>query len=176
MDSADVLPLPPAQLPQLTFANSFSSFNLESPQSLEHESPVYQPSRISSTESFDTDEYRDRSLYTSRYFDWINRRLDFRGIFLKNLFEPYMLPSYQDLQLYGMPAEYGGFVPIGFEFPQQFGGEIEGRRPKLSLASLIGQAILAQPEQRARLSAIYEYVTKEYPEYYKLNEGGWQVC
>jgi hypothetical protein len=50
-----------------------------------------------------------------------------------------------------------------------------GKRPKLSLASLIGQAILAHPENKARLSSIYEWIANEYPEYYKLNQGGWQV-
>jgi hypothetical protein len=50
-----------------------------------------------------------------------------------------------------------------------------GKRPKLSLASLIGQAILSSPNQKARLSNIYEYISNRYPDYYKMNNGGWQV-
>jgi hypothetical protein len=50
-----------------------------------------------------------------------------------------------------------------------------GKRPKLSLASLIGQAILSAPEQKARLSTIYEWISERYPDYYRMNTGGWQV-
>ena len=50
-----------------------------------------------------------------------------------------------------------------------------GKRPKLSLASLIGQAILSSPGQKARLSTVYMWISHRYPEYYKLNCGGWQV-
>ncbi len=50
-----------------------------------------------------------------------------------------------------------------------------GKRPKLSLASLIGQAILAAENNRARLSTIYEWISERYPDYYKMNYGGWQV-
>eukprot|EP00158_Paraphelidium_tribonemae_P006285 Partr_v1_DN27761_c0_g1_i2_m66957 putative Forkhead transcription factor len=49
-----------------------------------------------------------------------------------------------------------------------------GKRPKLSLASLIGQAILATQYHRARLSTIYEWISERYPDYYRLNCGGWQ--
>ncbi len=49
-----------------------------------------------------------------------------------------------------------------------------GKRPKLSLASLIGQAILSTAERKARLGQIYEWVAERYPEYYTLNQGGWQ--
>lgn len=52
---------------------------------------------------------------------------------------------------------------------------VAGGRPKLSLASLIGQAILASDGVKARLSTIYEWIAKNYPEYYQLNHGGWQV-
>ena len=50
-----------------------------------------------------------------------------------------------------------------------------GKRPKLSLASLIGQAILSSPGQKARLGTIYEWISTRYPDYYKMNCGGWQV-
>lgn len=48
-------------------------------------------------------------------------------------------------------------------------------KPKLSLASLIGQAILAQPSQMARLSEIYQWISshEEYGKYYKMGKGGW---
>lgn len=42
------------------------------------------------------------------------------------------------------------------------------KRPKLSLASLIGQAIMSQPGEKARLSTIYDWISNKYPEYYRL--------
>jgi hypothetical protein len=50
-----------------------------------------------------------------------------------------------------------------------------GKRPRLSLASLIGQAILSSPEQKSRLQNIYDWIANRFPEYYQLNVGGWQV-
>ena len=50
-----------------------------------------------------------------------------------------------------------------------------GQRPKMSLASLIGQAIMASNQQKARLSTIYEWISERYPDYYRMNSGGWQV-
>ncbi|KAI3629646.1 hypothetical protein MIR68_011081 [Amoeboaphelidium protococcarum] len=54
------------------------------------------------------------------------------------------------------------------------GGEAVIKRPKLSLASLIGQAIMSQPGEKARLSTIYDWISNKYPEYYRLQTGGWQ--
>ena len=44
-------------------------------------------------------------------------------------------------------------------------------KPTVSYASLIGKAISKAPEQRARLSTIYHYISARYP-YYQLDQGG----
>lgn len=46
---------------------------------------------------------------------------------------------------------------------------------KPSMSSLLGRAIMAQPEQRARLSTIYNWIAEHFPEDYQLSVGGWQV-
>ncbi|KAK4047325.1 hypothetical protein OIV83_005503 [Microbotryomycetes sp. JL201] len=46
-------------------------------------------------------------------------------------------------------------------------------RPSFSYSALIGQAILGNPDKRARLSEIYDFVMTNYP-YYRRNESGWQ--
>jgi hypothetical protein len=48
-------------------------------------------------------------------------------------------------------------------------------RQKLSLASLIGQAILSQEGKKARLGTIYAWITENYPDHYRLQNPGWQV-
>jgi hypothetical protein len=65
--------------------------------------------------------------------------------------------------------------PYSLERVEGYRATAAGKRPKLSLASLIGQAILSSPEQKARLSSIYEWIADRYPEYYQMNQGGWQV-
>jgi hypothetical protein len=65
--------------------------------------------------------------------------------------------------------------PFGSERIEGSRSTAAGKRPKLSLASLIGQAILDTPETIARLSSIYEWISSRYPEYYTINSGGWQV-
>lgn len=51
-----------------------------------------------------------------------------------------------------------------------------GNKPnRLSLASLIGQAIMAQEMRQARLSTIYQWIADTHPQLYRLSEGGWQV-
>lgn len=95
-----------------------------------------------------------------------------------------MLPFQDYVPLDPQPLAQGHFLAAGDQFHQQDDDSdamaeqratAAGKRPKLSLASLIGQAITAQPEQKARLSSIYEWIATNYPEYYKLNQGGWQV-
>ncbi|KAL0096804.1 fork head domain-containing protein [Phycomyces blakesleeanus] len=46
-------------------------------------------------------------------------------------------------------------------------------KPPFSYATLIGLAILSSPEGRLTLSAIYLWISINYP-YYSLGEGGWQ--
>jgi hypothetical protein len=49
------------------------------------------------------------------------------------------------------------------------------KKPGFSYASLITQAIESSPEKKMTLSAIYSWVTLNYP-YYQIRDVGWQVC
>jgi hypothetical protein len=76
--------------------------------------------------------------------------------------------------------EYSSHLPI-LAYDQQQSFHISqpksaaNKRLKLSLASLIGQAILNAPGNKARLGTIYEWIALRYPDQYQLNHGGWQV-
>jgi len=47
-------------------------------------------------------------------------------------------------------------------------------KPPLSYAQLIGQAILASPEEKLTLAKIYDYIKEKYA-FYRFSGGGWQV-
>jgi hypothetical protein len=49
----------------------------------------------------------------------------------------------------------------------------DGTKPPFSYASLIAQAILAAPDQRMTLAAIYQWIIASYP-YYANQSNGWQ--
>ncbi|RKP37260.1 hypothetical protein BJ085DRAFT_8211, partial [Dimargaris cristalligena] len=46
-------------------------------------------------------------------------------------------------------------------------------KPNYSYASLIAQAILASPERKMTLNAVYKWIQENHP-YYKGRESGWQ--
>lgn len=71
------------------------------------------------------------------------------------------------------PAYGRGLIMEGAEEIDYSAESARDIKPPLSYAAMIGQAILASPEENATLAKIYDFIKEKYA-FYRFNGGGWQ--